>query len=140
MQWWEWVPWLIAIAGLAFGIFGEVRARRAEKREKRADEVSPWDEARWLSGDLFSVKNSSTRDVIVTSVEPDYLMTTEVVNNFKVPHELPFRVNAGDSLQFDSEERLGLKRPGALIEWNFIDSKQTRSTRRFVDGLASKPE
>ena len=135
MPWYQWVPWGIAILGAVFGIRGEYRAHQSAKRDKRADAVTPWDEARWLSGDLFAVKNSSTRDVVVTSVEPDSVVTTEVVNNFKVPHELPYRVNAGDSLQFDSEARLALKRPGALIEWHFIDGKQTRSTHRFVDGL-----
>lgn len=135
MQWFDWVPWVIGVLGFLFGIFGELRARRAEKRAKRADEVSPWDEARWLSGDVFAVKNSSTRDVVVTKVRPDFVVRTEVVNNFKPLTSFPLQVNTGDSIEFDSEARLTLKRPGAVIEWHFAGSKKTRSTRRIVTGL-----
>lgn len=135
MEWFEWVPWAVGLVGFLFGVRGEIRAHRAEKRLQRADEVSPWDEARWLSGDVFAVKNSSTRDVIVTSMHADYVPTAEVVNNFTPLTEFPFRVNAGDSIEFDSEARYTLKRPGAVIEWRFADSKKTRSTRRIVTGL-----
>lgn len=57
------------------------------------------------------------------------------MNNFKPLTEFPYGVNAGDSIEFDSEARYTLKRPGAVIEWHFVDSKKTRSTRRIVTGL-----
>ncbi len=123
----------MALGLLGFGL-GEVRARRAERRSKRAEDVSPWDEVRWLSGDLFAVKNSSTRDVLVLSLEPDFVVTAEHVENFSVPHPLPFRVNAGDSVEFRSEARLTLPRPSALIGWQFVDGNEVRSTRRIVTG------
>jgi len=133
------VDWVIGVCGLILGalgfVLGEVRARRAERRAGRADDVSPWDEARWLSGDRFAVKNSSTRDVVVTSVQPDHVVTTEVVNNFLALQQFPYAVHAGDSLEFDTQARLTLPRPGAVIEWHFADNERTRSTRRIVTGL-----
>jgi hypothetical protein len=135
MEWSDWVPWVIGVFGFFFGVHGEFRAHRAENRMTRADEVSPWDEARWLSGDVFAIKNSSTRDVIVTSILADYVPTTETVNNFKPLTELPYRVNAGDSIEFDREARYTLARPGAVLEWHFADRKDTGTTRRIVTGL-----
>lgn len=68
--------------------------------------------ARWLNGDRFAVKNLSTRDVVVTSVKPDRVVTTEVVNNFLALQQYPYAVNAGDLLEFDTERnrrRAGLR-------------------------------
>jgi hypothetical protein len=133
------MEWVIALSGLLVAvlglILGEGRARRAERRADRDRDVSPWSEARWLSGDAFAVTNRSMRDVVVTSVEPDHVVTTEPVHNFAPRNELPFRVNAGDTVEFDSERRLTLPRPAAVIEWQFVDSERSRSTRRIVTGL-----
>lgn len=130
---------MLGVGGFVLGVLGfalgEVRARRAEKRASRADEVSPWDEARWLSGDLYAVKNSSTRDVIVTAVHSDFVPAAETPNNFEVRHQFPLTVSASDSLEFFSRARYTLSRPGAVIEWHFSGSKNPRSTRRAVAGL-----
>lgn len=130
-QWWDWVPWGLAVLGGIFGIRGEIRARRAEKRAERAEEVTPWEEARHLSGDMFAVRNGSTRDVVVTEVRAD---PAEKAFVFSFRHALPMTIYAGDSLEFFSEPRLALSRPDVVLEWRFSDSKDSRTTRRIVAG------
>ncbi|KJL23811.1 hypothetical protein RN51_01347 [Microbacterium oxydans] len=125
----DWVPWLIAILGAALGVLGYRRARRAEKRETAGYNAPPWGDAVHDSGDLFTIKNASTRDVVVTQViaEP-----AEKQNLLEFRHGFPHTIYAGDSLGILARARYSLSRPGVILEWHFADDDTARRNRRIL--------
>jgi hypothetical protein len=131
---WDWVPWLIGVAGLVFGIFGEVRARRAEKRNTRADDAPPWEDAQHVSGDLFTIQNDSTRDVIVTAVEAD---PDKKAGLLRFREDFPRTIYAGDSLAVLVGERYSLSRPDVILVWRFGDTDEVRRNRRILPGVSA---
>ncbi len=134
MDWYDWVPWGIGVVGFAFGVVGEVRARRAERRLKRAEDVSPWEEMRHLSGDLFAIKNASTRDVVVSAVSADPSSKERLLTHRR---SYPAAVSAGDSFEFMLGERLSLSRPDIVISWRFADDDRERTNRRLASGVTT---
>ncbi|MFA4897666.1 hypothetical protein [Microbacterium sp.] len=131
---WDWVPWLIGVAGLLFGILGELRARRAERRASRDDDAPPWDDAQHDSGDLFTIRNTSTRDVIVTAVEAS---PAEKAGLLRFRHKFPLTIYAGDSLGVLGGERYSMSRPDVVIVWRFVDADEIRRNRRILPSATS---
>ena len=125
----DWIGWAFGAIGVAFGISGEVRARRAEKRLRAQHDAPPWADVTHISGNLFAVKNKSTRDVVVSAIEPDMSRPSHLFH-IDTRHHLPLTVQAGESLEFVSEARLTLPRANPSIEWRFADRKGTRPTTR----------
>jgi hypothetical protein len=124
------IPISVGVVGLALGVRGEVRAWRADRRLSRADRVTPWTQAVHHSGDLFLITNSSTRDVLVENVTAHQPEKAELIRH-RV--EYPFRVNAGDSLDFLVGARYMLSTPDVVITWRFVDDKKReRSSRRIL--------
>lgn len=123
------VPWVIAALGVAWGITGEIRARRAEKRDTRADNAPPWEDAQHVSGDLFAVRNGSTRDAIVSGVQAD----SENKSTLLEPrNSFPITIYPGDVLDFLSRARYSLDRPNVVIEWRFAEDDAPRRNRRIL--------
>lgn len=129
---WDWVPWLIGVAGLVFGILAELRARRAERRNSRDENAPPWADAEHVSGDLFTLRNSSTRDVVVTAVEAD---PAQKAGLLRFRHEFPRTIYAGDSLGVLVGERYSLSRPDVVIVWRFVDADEERRNRRILPSV-----
>jgi len=125
----EWIGWLIGGIGVAFGVRGEIRASRAEKRLRRHDEVTPWDEPVHHSGDLFTVRNSSARDVVVLALSADSPVKQSLVHSLR---SYPHHIAAGDSLDFKARSAYTLDRPDIVIEWRFADAKEVRTNRRTL--------
>lgn len=130
---WELVPWLIGVAGLVFGILAERRARRAESRNSRDDNAPPWGDAEHVSGDLFTIQNHSTRDVIVTAVEAD---PEKKAGLLRFREDFPRTIYAGDSLGVLVGERHSLSRPDVILVWRFGDADEVRRNRRILPGVS----
>lgn len=130
----DWVPWLIGIAGLVFGILGELRARRAESRNSRDDNAPPWGDAEHVRGDLFTIRNQSTRDVIVTAVEADPAKKTALL---RLRGDFPRTIYAGDSLGVLVGERYSLSRPDVVLVWRFVDADEVRRNRRILPSVTT---
>ena len=126
---WDWVPWLIGIAGLVFGILGELRARRAESRNRRDDNAPPWGDAVHVSGDLFTIRNGSARDVVVMTVEAD---PAKKAGLLRFREDFPRTIYAGDSLGVLVGERYSLSRPDVVLVWRFVDADEVRRNRRIL--------
>lgn len=131
---WDWVPWLIGIAGLVFGILGELRARRAESRNSRDENAPPWGDAEHVSGDLVTIRNDSTRDVIVTAVEAD---PGKKAGLLRFREDFPRTIYAGDSLGVLVGERYSLSRPNVVLVWRFVDADEVRRNRRTLPGVTT---
>ncbi|WP_295844907.1 hypothetical protein [uncultured Microbacterium sp.] len=127
----DWIGWAFGAIGVAFGVLGEVRARRAEKRLRAQDDAPPWADVTHISGNLFAIKNQSTRDVVVSGIEPDMSRPSHLFHT-DTRHHLPLTVQAGESMEFVSEARLTLPPANPKIEWRFADSKGTRTTRHLL--------
>lgn len=131
---WDWVPWLIGVIGLLFGILGELRARQAERRIRRDDNSPPWGDAEHVSGDLFTIRNDSTRDVIVTAVEAD---PGKKAGLLRFREDFPRTIYAGDSLGVLVGERYSLSRPDVVLVWRFVDSDDVRRNRRILPSVTT---
>lgn len=131
---WEWVPWLIGVAGFVFGILAERRARRAESRNIRDDDAPPWGDAEHGSGDLFTIRNDSTRDVIVMAVEAD---PDKKAGLLRFREDFPRTIYAGDSLGVLVGERYSLSRPDVIVVWRFGDADEVRRNRRILPGVST---
>ena len=129
---WDWVPWLIGILCAVLAVLGWLRARRAEKRENSTYNASPWEDARHESGDLFTIRNGSSRDVIVTAVEADPVEKAGLLR-FRI--KFPYTVYGGDPLGVLVEERYTLSRPSVVIEWRFADDDRLRKNRRVLPSV-----
>lgn len=129
---WDWIPWLIGVAGFVFGILTERRARRADRRNSRDENAPPWDNAQHVSGDLFTVRNGSARDVVVTAVEAD---PAEKSGLLRFRHEFPRTIYAGDSLGVLVEARYSLSRPDVVLAWRFADADEVRRNRRILPSV-----
>ncbi len=130
----EWIPWAIAAVSL---VVGEYRARSAANRTRRDDDANPWGEVTHHSGDLYLIRNVSTRDVMVTGARKIRHETAAVLEDRVT---FPFRVNSGDQLDFLMRERYGLSStPDIAVEWYFIDDKKTRprENRRILPAKRS---
>lgn len=128
----DWVPWLIALLGAVWGVTGEIRARQAERRSRRADNAPPWEDAQHVSGDLFTVRNGSTRDVIVSAIQADSENKAALLEP-RTP--FPLTVYPGDVLDFFSRARYSLDRPNVVIAWRFADDDTERWNRRVLPSV-----
>ncbi|UXW87090.1 hypothetical protein NFX31_06080 [Microbacterium azadirachtae] len=129
---WDWVPWLIGLLGAVWGVSGEIRARRTDKRSTRDDNAPPWEDAQHVSGELFTVRNGSTRDVIVFSIRAD----SENKRALLEPRtDFPLTVHPTDVLDFFSRARYSLDRPNVVIVWRFADDDTQRWNRRILPSV-----
>jgi len=152
-EWREWVGWGAGIVGGLVGAIVGIRsffkadaasvdAKRAAdaleeanriRLEENPPERPPWGDARWVSGELFAIKNDSARSVVVTGIESD---SDRLAGLLRHRRAYPTTVDAGDTIEVMAIGTMG-GRPNPIILWHWErDASNVQRTRRSL----SKPK
>lgn len=113
-----------------------VPPRSAARRIRRDDDANPWGKVTHHSGDLYLVRNVSTRDMTVAGMSEIRQDKAAILENRVC---FPFRINSGDQLDFLMRERYGPSgTPDIAIKWYFVDDKKKlpRENRRILPSRA----
>lgn len=129
-----WVPWAVGVLGAVLAVLGYRRGRRSEKRDDASHDSPPWGEAVHDSGDLFTIKNASTRDVVVTRIVAE---PAEKQSLLEFRHGFLRTIYAGDSLGILARARYALSRPQVILEWHFADDNTPRKNRRAFPSVGA---
>lgn len=95
-------------------------------------EKPPWSDARWVSGEVFAVRNDSARGVIVAGIESDDERLTGLLHHRR---KYPAPVDPGDNIEVMATGT-NAGRPNPILVWHWEgDDGNLQRTRRGV----SKP-